>query len=188
MFRRFLRQGGAQMGLGPNQINILSQANQLRSNGQFEQAALLFAQLADGMQSTGHPRRAANFHAQAAHSFVDANEPVRSLVHARRGLDLFLQFQMVKRIPVFYANIISHMRNKGLTAAADQIVSEYAARVSPFPLPAQPPQSTQNGGSRPILPAACPKCGAPVRSDEIEWIDEHSAECIYCGTTLQAIY
>jgi hypothetical protein len=185
MFRRFMRQGGGQMGLGNEQIQLLNQANQLRASGQCEPAALLFEQLAAGMESTGHPRRAANFHAQAAHSFVDAKEPVRSLTHARRALDLFLQFQMVRRIPVFYTNITRHMRNKGLTAAADQIVKEYAAKVSSFPLPVQPSQSNQ-AGPRPILPSSCPKCGAPVRSDEIEWIDDHSAECIYCGTTLQA--
>lgn len=185
MFRRF-RQGGGQMVLGPEQINALSQANQLRASGQFEQAAMLFAQLAAGMENSGHPRRAANFHAQAAHSFADAAEPVRSLAHARRALDLFLQYQMVRRIPVFYANIVRHLRNKGLTAAANQVEQEYAAKVSPFPLPVQPVQSAQ-AGSRPSLPSSCPKCGAPVRSDEIEWIDDRSAECIYCGTTLQAI-
>jgi len=185
MFRRFSRQPAGQMSLGPDQINAINQANQLRASGQSEQAAVLFAQLAAGMENTGHPRRAANFHAQAAHTFADAKEPVRSLKHAQRALDLFLQFQMVRRIPVFYANIIRHMRNKGLTAAASQIEKEYAARVSPFPLPQQPSQSTQ-AGPHPILPASCPKCGAPVRSDEIEWIDERSAECIYCGSTLQA--
>lgn len=186
MFRRF-RQGGGQMVLAPEQIAILNQANQLRASGQFEQAALLFAQLASGMESTSHPRRAANFHAQAAHCFVDAKEPVRSLTHARRALDLFLQYQMVRRIPVFYTNIVHHMRNKGLIEAANQIEKEYAAKVSPFPLPVQPAQSAQ-GRPRPSLPSSCPKCGAPVRSDEIEWIDDRSAACIYCGTTLQAIH
>lgn len=34
-------------------------------------------------------------------------------------------------------------------------------------------------GSR--LPADCPRCGAPVRSDEVEWIDDTSVECAYCG-------
>jgi hypothetical protein len=92
---------------------------------------------------------------------------------------------MVRRIPVFYANIVRHMRNKGLTAAANQIENEYAAKVSPFQSPVQPIQTVQSG-PRPKLPSTCPKCGAPVRSDEIEWIDDRSAECIYCGTTLQA--
>ncbi|MDR3574131.1 MAG: hypothetical protein P4L50_09725 [Anaerolineaceae bacterium] len=186
MFRRFMRQGGGQMGFGPEQINTINQANQLRASGQCEQAAMLFAQLAAAMETSGHPRRAANFHAQAAHTFADANEPVRSLTHARRALDLFLQFQMVRRIPVFYTNITRHLRNKGLVGAADQVVKEYAAKVSSFPMPVQPPQTAQSG-PRPVLPPSCPKCGAPVRSDEIEWIDNRSAECIYCGTTLQAV-
>jgi hypothetical protein len=31
------------------------------------------------------------------------------------------------------------------------------------------------------LPAHCPDCGAPARSDAVEWIDATSAECAYCG-------
>jgi hypothetical protein len=31
------------------------------------------------------------------------------------------------------------------------------------------------------LPADCPRCGAPVRSDEVEWIDVGSIVCSYCG-------
>lgn len=39
--------------------------------------------------------------------------------------------------------------------------------------------------SRARLPAACPLCGAPVCSDEVEWIDEFSAECAFCGAVVQ---
>lgn len=31
------------------------------------------------------------------------------------------------------------------------------------------------------LPGRCPQCGAPLRSDQVEWVDAQSAECPYCG-------
>ncbi len=51
----------------------------------------------------------------------------------------------------------------------------------------QPP--TPPVGHNPIprnnLPATCPHCGAPVRSNEIKWSGSQ-ASCSYCGSTLPA--
>jgi hypothetical protein len=35
-----------------------------------------------------------------------------------------------------------------------------------------------------LLPATCPKCGAPARPNEVRWTGEQSADCSYCGTNL----
>jgi hypothetical protein len=39
---------------------------------------------------------------------------------------------------------------------------------------------------RPRLPARCPFCGASVRPDEVEWLDDASVACAYCKSTIQA--
>jgi Zn finger protein HypA/HybF involved in hydrogenase expression len=39
---------------------------------------------------------------------------------------------------------------------------------------------------KPILPTNCPGCGGPIRSDEVEWADEVTAECPYCGSAVRA--
>jgi hypothetical protein len=36
------------------------------------------------------------------------------------------------------------------------------------------------------LPPKCPYCGGNVLPNEVEWLDEHMAECDYCGSPLQA--
>ena len=39
---------------------------------------------------------------------------------------------------------------------------------------------------RPVLPTNCPGCGGPIRSDEVEWVDDVTAECPYCGSSVRA--
>ena len=145
------------------------------------EAAQLFASLAQQMETTNHPRRAANLHAQAAHAYADDQDEASALAHARRALTLFLQYQMVERSPRFYAYIERKLRNRKMANAADTLQAEFGKQVGS--LPQSPVQPQAPGQQR--LPPACPQCGAPVRGDEIDWINQYSAECIYCGSVVQ---
>ena len=31
----------------------------------------------------------------------------------------------------------------------------------------------------------CPSCGASLRPDEVEWLDDVTAECAYCGSPVR---
>lgn len=60
--------------------------------------------------------------------------------------------------------------------------------VAPPP-PAPMPQPTQVSAPAPehpfaLLPANCPRCGGPVRKDEIKWVNRQTALCAYCGSGL----
>jgi len=35
------------------------------------------------------------------------------------------------------------------------------------------------------LPAKCSACGAPIRPDDVTWLDPQTAECPYCGSVLK---
>lgn len=37
----------------------------------------------------------------------------------------------------------------------------------------------------PRIPDECSKCGAPVDSQEVEWVGPLSANCPYCGSELE---
>jgi hypothetical protein len=185
MFRPFRRRIRQQAALeNPPWIDLLNQANQCLNTGRFSEAGTLFARVALDMETARHPRRAANLHAQAAHAFASAQDEIRALTHARAALTLFTQFQMVRRTPQFYANILHKLRANGMQAAAAQLERDFSSLVpdSPDPTASNPAPSPSRGK----LPASCPQCGAPVRSDEVEWIDATSAECIFCGSVLQS--
>ncbi len=159
----------------------LAQAHRLQATGRPREAALLLAQLAQAMENAAHPRRSANLHAQAAHAFADGGDDQAALAHARTALRQFLQFAMAGRAPVFYANISRKLRAKGMAAAADSLEEEFGPSLGKS-------ARRMATGAAPAarLPVKCTQCGGPLRSDEVDWIDAHSAECPYCGSVVQA--
>jgi hypothetical protein len=154
-------------------VAALDEAHRALAAGRPLEAAVIFARLAVELEGAGQPVRAANLHAQAAHAFADARDGARALEQARAALRMFVQRQMVRRAAVFLGNISHKLNRGGLTSAAEALELEFGKG-----LPAVAP-------SRGRLPAACPKCGGPVRSDEVDWMDATSAECVYCGAILQ---
>jgi hypothetical protein len=179
MFRPFRRNPFRRAQLEAALLARLSEANRLLAAGQAAQAAGIFDQLARAVEAGGRPRQAANLHARAAHAFADAAAESAALEHARAALRLFRQNAMSQRFAQFSGNIVRKFQARGMASAAEALQRE-------FSLPAVPPPDAAPAAASVRLPGACPKCGAPVRSDEVDWIDSHSAECPYCGTVLQA--
>jgi hypothetical protein len=181
MFRRIRRQNIRRVVMTSAQLEILSKANRLVQAGQFNDAATIMVQLAQEMERTNHPRRAANLHAMAAHTYADGRNESAALSEARLALNLFIQYKIVERTPRFYANITRKLNAGGMKAAAQTLQTEYGGQIGALP----PVSSTSTPTRHGRLPAACPKCGAAVRSDEASWVDESTAECMYCGSLIK---
>jgi hypothetical protein len=180
MFRRFLAINRHKNLLSSNQLEILVHANEFYSNGKAGEAGPLFEKLAGQLETGNHPRRAANLYAQAAHAFADNQDETRTLVCARKALTLFTKYRMTQRTPVFFANITQKYEALGMGVALTALQAEYGS-TSPVELPKPGEGLERNAGH---LPPICRGCGAPVRSNEVYWIDNSSAECIYCGSVL----
>jgi len=164
-----------------SQIEVLAKANQLVSTNDSANAAPLYTELARELDSS-RPRAAANLHARAAHAYADSgNEPL-ALAQARTALTLFIQYRMINRTGVFFANITRKLNNKGMKNSANALLNEFGNRVGTLP-----PQAAQASAKRGTLPTNCPKCGAPVHSDEAAWIDNQTAECDYCGASIRTM-
>ena len=159
---------------GSKQVT-LQQANRFLATKQPAQAAPLFARLAEVLADEDHPRHAANLHAQAAQAFADSHNEAAALRQARAALNLFLEYQMDQRTPVFYANITHKLNAQGMPGAAEALALEFGAKL-PQPAPVTPP-----AGLTARLPTSCPQCGAPLRNHEAHWVDDTTIECPYCG-------
>jgi hypothetical protein len=181
MFRRRFSQRVAQNVLTPAQNATLKQAVQLIGDGKAGEAAPIFARLAQETGAANHPRVSANLHAQAAHAYADSQNEAQTLIHARSALALFIQFRMIGRTPRFYSNITRKLRAQGMGSAADELQKEFSGQPGIFYV-TQPNVPTSTRGR---LPPACTQCGAPLRSNELEWIDDHTVECDYCGALIQ---
>ena len=177
--RRRMMQANA---LSPDQLALLIQANRLVAAGRSLEAGALFAQVAQAMQQSNHPRRAANLYARAAHAFADGNRGQGSLGYARAALALFIQTNMLPRASMFYANITRKLTAKGMQAAAGELQAEFGARMAGQPAMPAPADRPAHG----LLPTTCPQCGAPVHGDELSWVDDRTAECEYCGALLRS--
>jgi hypothetical protein len=162
--------------LGAALLTQLVQANDLLASGQFTAAAPILAELARAAEAAGMPQRAAYLHAQAAHSLIQMGNATEALAHTRAALNLFAGVGLADKANATRVRIAQELQARGFHAEAGQLEQEMPAAAAAEA--AEPPRGR--------LPAKCSSCGAAVRSDEVEWIDAHSAECAYCGSTIQA--
>jgi hypothetical protein len=162
---------------------LLAEANRLLAAGQPAEAARLFADLAEKAQANGNLQRAAHLHLQAARGLLAINDLQPALSHARAAMQLFTQAGQFGRADAIYQRLVSELRARGMAAEAETLERDLRSQfgeAATTPSPASGPAP-----ARGRLPAQCPQCGGPVRGDEVEWIDDHSAECVYCGSVVQ---
>jgi hypothetical protein len=181
MFRRIRRAAFQASTINPIQMQSLTKANQLVASGEPGQAAPLFANLATEMETSSHPRRAANLHAQAAHAYADIQDEQAALKQARLALNLFIQYQMANRTPIFYTNITRKFKNKGMKSASETVISEFGSKIKPMSIQPTPAPSHQGQ-----LPTNCSKCGAPIHKNDANWVDDQTIECDFCGSLIRS--
>ena len=157
------------------------EANQLKQAGQSIQAADSFASLAAQALQNGQPQRAANLNTQAAHAYVDGKNESLALAQSRSALTLFQQLGMTERLSQFWMDIQKHMQQSGMVLALNRLQDEFRDGIHPIPVYIPTSHYIDKPGH---LPAQCPGCGAPVRTDEVDWVNENSAACPYCGSVL----
>ncbi len=175
---RFMRgQLGGRM--APQIPPLLRRANQLMSSGDFAGAATALEQLARAAEARGGPR-APFFYIQSGRARVMAGQAPAALESLERGLGLFAARGQFGRVTNFGTRLVAELNQKGLTKEAAEI-NGYMKTLVPNWSGGGGPGS----GKRALLPASCPGCGAPVHPDDVEWIDELTAACAYCGTPVR---
>lgn len=156
---------------------LLRRANQSLSAGNYAEAADAYEQLARAAEARGGPR-APFFYIQAGRCKVMAARTIDGLQDLERGLGLFaIRGQLVKASNVGQ-RVISELNSRGLHKEGDRISSYLKEVVPGFGGPLTEPGPAR----RPALPTHCPGCGAPLRPDEVEWQDDATAVCEYCGS------
>lgn len=172
MFRRQIRKSLAQE-VPP----ILQEANFAFSKGEYGRAAELFEQIARVADGRGGAR-APLFHLQAGRARVLAGQIALGIPSLKRGLELLAQRRQFPQLHRFGTRTVEELNERGLKNEADEIAAWLESVLPKAP-------SIEATAKRFALPTHCPSCGAPLRPDEVEWLDEVTAECDYCGSPIK---
>ena len=174
MFRRQIRKTLAQE-IPP----VLQEANFSFDKGDYGRAAELYERIAQTADARGGPR-APILHLQAGRSRVYAGQTALGMPSLQRGLELFAQRGQLDKLQNAASRVVSELKERGLTKEAAEIEALLKGVAPSTPAITEPVPV-----KKPILPTHCPACGAPLRPDEVEWLDEVTAECGYCGSPVR---
>lgn len=159
---------------------LLRRANQMLSAGNYVEAASAYEQLARAAEARGGPR-APFFYIQAGRSRVMAGQAASGVEQIERGLGLFaVRGQQLKASNVGM-RVVNELNARNLKNEAQQ-VTDYLKELMPGFGERIAPSGTAAYSQRRPLPSHCPGCGAPLRPDEVEWLDDNTAACAYCGS------
>ena len=176
VFRRHIRKRLAQE-VPP----ILQEANFAFDKGEYGRAGELFEKMAETAAARGGPRSPL-FYLQAGRARALAGQIALAMPSLRRGLELLAQRGAGEKYQEFGRRVIREMKENGFAEESQQLMAllnRNAPQVILSKLTSAPPIK------RPALPTHCPSCGAAVRPDEVEWLDEVTAECTYCGSPIR---
>jgi len=177
MRRRFVRIFRRRPG-GENQpLARLQHANRLMAAEDYRGAASAFEDLGRQAANRGGPH-AAFFFLQAGRARLILGEYPKSITNFKNGLTLL---SAAERYTQFYhvgMSIIQELKARKLEKEAHEISDlVHGNTVAIAEMATQ-----QHPHDEALLPMHCPSCGGPLRSDEIDWVDEVTAECPFCGS------
>ena len=182
MFRRrgFMRPFGR-----PNIPDIppaLRRANELMAIGDYPGAAQAFEELARGAVARNGPR-APMLLIQAGRMRILAGQVPLGMTHLQQGLGLFATRGQWQRFNNNARRMMAELSQRGLKEEASQIEAALKSRLPAgfTPVPGAGPENAKR-----VLPTNCHGCGGPLHADEVEWTDEITAECPYCGSAVRA--
>lgn len=156
---------------------ILQRANNLIDKGEYERAAEAFEQLADAAEKRSGPR-APMFYLQAGRAWLLDGNSGAAMDHFKRALALFAERGQSHKVYQAGDRILDELGQRGLVKEVETLKS-YMHELLPGPIKfaETPPPAVH-----PRLPTHCPRCGAALRPDEVEWLADGTAECAYCGS------
>lgn len=179
MFRRRAQRMLRRMAKRDDIPPVLQQANQMMANGEFKSAAESFHTLAQGAEER-FPQRAPFLYIEAGRAAILSGETKPGLADLRRGLTILATQRRYTRMQILGQRILNELQARNLNTEADEIEALLNGN-----LPGEVSSASSVPEKRPTLPTHCPSCGAAVKPDETEWLDEITAECSYCGSPVR---
>ena len=184
MFRRRGFARPLRRAFAPDIPPALQRANELLAIGDYNGAAVAFEGLARGAEGRGGPR-VPHLYLQAGRARLQIGQVAAGMGHIKRGLALFAARQQWPALHRTGQLTVAFLTERGLAKEALEISDYLKATLPPVPSSDFGSQFAPSERAKPLLPTTCPGCGGPIRADEVEWVDEVTAECPYCGSAVR---
>jgi hypothetical protein len=120
-------------------------------------------------------------HVQAGRVRLLAGQPDRAMEDLERGFGLLAARGRLRRLARLGNRIVAEFQQRGYSVESQKL-ADYLENLSPG-FGAE--QASSAPFKHPPLPTHCPGCGAPIHPDEVEWLDDITAECAFCGSPLR---
>ncbi|TEU17492.1 MAG: hypothetical protein E3J21_08330 [Anaerolineales bacterium] len=149
------------------------------------EAAATFEKKAQAAEEQGMWDKAGDLYLEAARCYLQLDDIDRADDHGLKALQLFIQAKRPGKVRRLVPRMMAVLHRKGHHDEAEKLRREVDALLGAPPGERAIPWG-ERAGRRGSLPAKCPSCGGPLRSNEVNWVDSHSAECAYCGDIVKA--
>ena len=159
----------------------LRRANELMAIGDYPGSALAFEEMARRAVARNGPR-APMLLLQAGRMRILAGQVPLGMTHLQQGLGLFAARGQWQQFRNSGLRMEAELSERGLIEQAGQIEATLIA-ILPASFVSDPGSGAEN--TRRILPTNCHGCGAPLHANDVEWFDEITAECPYCGSAVR---
>jgi hypothetical protein len=150
--------------------------------GDYREAGEAFLRLAETSE-TGGRGRALHFYLQSAMAFIRAGETARGMELAKKGLAWLGEAETQLRGRRACRRFQQDLYALGM----EQEALDFAgwAAGNPAGVPRTDVQKDPEIPSRVFLPLSCPACSAPLRPDEVGWVDSITVECAFCTSLVR---
>lgn len=163
---------------------LLFQAHQLFDRGEYLAAAEMFERLAIGASNRNMLQRAPTLFLQAARANLRANRLPQAEKNLMSGLEILAATQRWKALRHLGTIAITELNQAGLKDMASRLETWLNKQLEGKPIEETASPFTVPGKPAPKFPEKCPYCGASLKPNEIEWLDQRTVECLYCGSAV----
>jgi hypothetical protein len=150
-------------------------------SGNYQSAANQFEALARADEARGG-QYAPQLYLQTGRARILSGLLDEGLVQLKYGLSLLANRGEWLRLHRAGRRVFEELDQRGMSEAAGQI-SQFLRSSLPgtFSVPVEASPARKS-----LLPTHCPSCGAALRPGEVDWLDDVTAECAYCGSPVRS--
>lgn len=173
----------------PKPLTTLIEANRLKDSGHPLRAAVIYERLAQLSITENRLRNTPFLLLQAGECYLIGQDFHRGYDLIRQGLKTLADAGRWNALSKSGNSAIDRLEVLGyaeagreLRAWLEQVLKPVEDLIRRTPTGVADPLAADWLKKNQRIPTKCPCCGANMRSNEVEWIDNVTVECVYCGS------